>query len=75
MNVTGGIPGTDYIYLWPDNSTGNVLSNIPEGWHKVIVTDMNGYWVPDNVRLRGMNKICLTIPEANSPNRDIINNF
>ena len=73
VNATGGIPGSDYIYLWPDKSTGNVLSNIPEGWYKVSVTDINGCIVVDSVRIKGMNKICLIIPEAISPNKDLIN--
>ena len=75
VNVTGGIPGTDYFFLWPDNSTGNVLSNIPEGWYKVNVTDINGCTEVDSVRIRGMNKKSIIIPEAISPNKDLINDF
>ena len=72
-SVTGGVSGGDYLYRWPDNSTERVLSNIPEGWYTVNVTDMNVCTVTDSVRLRGMNEFCLIIPDAISPNRDLVN--
>jgi gliding motility-associated-like protein len=73
VTVTGGISGNDYTYLWSDNSTQPIISNIPAGYYSVTVTDMNGCSVKDSLRLNGMNKICLTIPLAISPNRDLIN--
>ena len=39
----------------------------------VRVTDANGCTVTDSVRLEGMNKQCLIIPDAFSPNRDLVN--
>jgi len=71
--VIGGVSGGEYEYRWPDNSSGRVLSNIPEGWYTLTVTDMNVCTVTDSVRLRGMNKMCLIIPGAISPNRDLVN--
>ena len=38
--ATGGTP--DYTYLWNDNSTSAVLSNIGSGTYTVTVTDING---------------------------------
>lgn len=73
LNVTGGIPGPDYAFNWSDNSTGRNLTNIPQGFYKVTVFDINGCTVKDSVRLQGMNKTCLVIPEAISPNKDLIN--
>jgi gliding motility-associated-like protein len=75
LTVTGGISGNAYSYLWSDNSTLPAISNIPAGYYSVTVTDMNGCSVKDSVRLLGMNKICLTIPEAFSPNKDLINDI
>ena len=49
--VTGGVPGTDYLYKWSDNSTGKNLTNIPKGFYKVIVTDLNGCSVKDSVNV------------------------
>jgi gliding motility-associated-like protein len=72
-SVSGGISGGDYLYRWPDNSTGRILSNIPAGWYALSVTDMNTCTVTDSVRLIGMNEFCLIIPDAISPNRDLIN--
>jgi gliding motility-associated-like protein len=72
ITVTGGVGG-NYIYRWTDNSTERTLSNIPEGWYKVDVTDMNICTVTDSAKLTGMNKICLIIPDAFSPNRDMVN--
>jgi len=74
-SVTGGISGTGYFYLWPDNSTVGVLSRITEGRYTVNVTDINGCTVRDSVRIKGMNKICLIIPDAFSPNRDLVNDI
>ena len=49
------------------------LSNIPEGFYKVIVTDMNGCSIKDSVNVQPMNETCLIIPNAISPNGDLIN--
>ena len=71
--VTGGIAGTDYNYRWSDNSTGrNIWSTLVEK-HKLIVTDHNGCTVTDSVMLNPLNETCLIIPNAISPNGDLIN--
>jgi gliding motility-associated-like protein len=73
LTAIGGISGSGYNFRWSDNSTSATISNIPAGYYSVTVTDINACSVKDSIRLRGMNKICLIIPEAISPNRDLIN--
>ena len=72
-NVTGGVRGTDYFYLWSDNSANRNLSNIPKGIYKVTVTDLNGCSLRDSVKVDPLNETCLIIPNAISPNGDLIN--
>jgi gliding motility-associated-like protein len=71
--VAGGIAGSDYSYLWSANSTGKNLSNILEGKYTLIVTDLNGCSVKDSVGVKAVNETCLIIPNAFSPNGDLIN--
>jgi gliding motility-associated-like protein len=73
LNVTGGVRGGDYIYKWSDNSTGRSVSNILRGFYKMTVTDMNGCTVKDSVKVEPLNETCLIIPNAISPNEDLIN--
>ena len=71
MNVTGGVPG--YNYKWSDNSTGTLLEEIYEGIYSVLVSDVNGCLVKRDVILRPQYESCLVIPNAISPNGDLIN--
>jgi gliding motility-associated-like protein len=71
--VTGGVMGTDYFYRWSDNSTNRTLSNIPRGNYRVIVRDMNGCTIRDSVTIEPLHETCLVIPNAISPNDDMIN--
>ncbi len=71
--VTGGISGGDYFYRWSDNSTDKNLSHVAEGTYSVTVTDFNGCSVTGEVQAGSMHKMCLVIPEAFSPNNDLIN--
>jgi gliding motility-associated-like protein len=73
LNVTGGVRGTDYSYKWSDNSTGRNISNILKGFYKVTVKDLNGCSIKDSVKIIPLNDICLIIPNAISPNDDLIN--
>ena len=73
LNVTGGVKGTDYLYKWSDNSTGNSVTDIPEGLIKVKVTDLNGCSLRDSVNVKALSKTCLSIPNAISPNHDGFN--
>jgi gliding motility-associated-like protein len=73
LTVTGGVIVGDYIYKWPDNSTGRTLSNILPGLYHVTVSDLNGCSVQDDIQVDAINDICLVIPEAISPNGDGIN--
>jgi gliding motility-associated-like protein len=71
--VSGGVRGSDYSYLWSDNSTSQNLTNIPAGFYKVKVTDLNGCIKKDSVIVDAQNETCLVIPNAISPNNDLIN--
>jgi gliding motility-associated-like protein len=71
--VTGGVPGGDYIYEWSDNSTGNSLTDITAGFYSLTVKDLNGCIVKDSVNVEPENESCLIIPNAISPNGDLIN--
>jgi gliding motility-associated-like protein len=73
LNVTGGVHENDYKFKWSNNSTGKDLSNIAEGIYKVTVTDLNNCAKSDSVYLNSKNSSCLSIPEAISPNGDLIN--
>ncbi|HKK41975.1 MAG TPA: gliding motility-associated C-terminal domain-containing protein, partial [Bacteroidales bacterium] len=73
LNVTGGVKGTDYIYRWSDGSADSYLSGIPEGLYRVIVEDMNECIARDSVWVYPENQACLVIPNAISPNGDLIN--
>jgi gliding motility-associated-like protein len=71
--VTGGVRGADYSYMWSDNSTNRNLTNIPKGYYKVTVTDLNSCSIKDSVIVNPTNETCLIIPNAISPNGDLIN--
>jgi gliding motility-associated-like protein len=73
LKVTGGVIISDYAYRWSDNSTTQNLSNILKGIYKVTVTDGNDCSVRDSVKMEPLNKTCLLIPNAISPNGDNIN--
>jgi gliding motility-associated-like protein len=73
VSATGGIPGGGYTYRWSDNSTGETVSNILEGWWWVIVTDVNNCASKDSVKMEPQRKTCLVIPNIFSPNGDNIN--
>lgn len=73
LDVTGGVKGADYSYKWSDNSSGRNISNIKKGFYKVIVKDQNGCSIKDSVRIDPLNETCLIIPNAISPNGDLIN--
>jgi gliding motility-associated-like protein len=73
LNVTGGVAGTGYKYKWSDNSTSQNVTDILRGLYKVTVTDDNMCTVSDSVSISTLREICLIIPNAISPNGDIIN--
>ncbi len=75
LNVTGGVRGTDYYYRWSDNSTNRNLSDIPKGFYKVTVSDMNGCSISDSIAIEPLNETCLIIPNAISPNDDLVNDY
>jgi len=71
--VTGGVPGGDYIYKWSDNSAGNTVTDISAGFYSLSVRDLNGCVVRDSINLEPVNETCLVVPNAISPNGDLIN--
>ena len=73
LNVTGGVHSGDYSYLWSDNTTDKNLSNIPAGKYSVIVTDLNGCTIAGSMTVNSLSETCLIIPNAISPNGDLIN--
>ena len=73
LTVSGGVPGSDYKYRWSDNSTNRNISNINPGLYMVSVSDLNGCTVKDSLMVVSESRNCLTIPNAFSPNDDLIN--
>ncbi|OFY57737.1 MAG: hypothetical protein A2Y87_09630 [Bacteroidetes bacterium RBG_13_46_8] len=73
LTVTGGVIGTDYTYRWSDNSTTSTITDINSGLYIVTVSDMNQCTVTDSIDLKPVNEACLLIPNAISPNGDLIN--
>jgi gliding motility-associated-like protein len=73
LNVTGGIEGNEYKYLWSDNSTSRILSGIKAGVYEVKIGDMNGCSLKSAVLVNALHELCLIIPEAISPNNDLVN--
>ena len=73
VTASGGVIGTDYMYKWSDNSGVREITNILRGEYKVTVTDLNGCTVKDSIVIEPLNETCLIIPNAISPNGDLIN--
>jgi gliding motility-associated-like protein len=72
LTVTGG-SNSGYTYLWSDNSTTQNITTAVSGMYNVIVTDANGCSAIDSVMMHPVNEICLVMPNAISPNGDLIN--
>lgn len=71
--VKGGVPAADYYYRWSDNSTDKALTDITAGFYSLTVRDLNGCVVKDSLFVEPQNESCLIIPNAISPNGDLIN--
>ena len=72
-SVGGGVPVGTYTYLWSDNSSSRNLTGINAGRYGVTISDGNGCTVTLAMNVKPLNDICLVIPEAFSPNGDLIN--
>jgi gliding motility-associated-like protein len=72
-NVTGGVTTADYTYRWSDNSSGSGITDIPSGYYSLTIKDLNGCTVRDSLYVKAENESCLEIPNAISPNGDLIN--
>jgi gliding motility-associated-like protein/uncharacterized repeat protein (TIGR01451 family) len=75
VNASGGVPASDgYTYFWSTNLNGtNILPDIREGNYSVIVGDANGCKIIASTKIKAYNELCLIIPEAFSPNGDLVN--
>jgi gliding motility-associated-like protein len=73
LNVTGGVIINDYTYLWSDNSVEKDLIGVLPGLYTVSVTDFNGCSRTGSAQVEPTHEMCLIIPEAFSPNGDLIN--
>ena len=69
--ASGGIPG--YSYLWYDNTSSPQKVNIAAGEYPLTVTDANGCSITDTIVVTSEQEVCITIPNAISPNGDNIN--
>jgi gliding motility-associated-like protein len=73
VTASGGIAGPDYTYRWSNNSAGRTITNILGGEYKISVTDLNGCTKRDSMILEPLREICLVIPNAITPDGDLIN--
>jgi gliding motility-associated-like protein len=73
LAVSGGVPGSDYSYLWSDNSTTRSISNIPADLYDVTVTDANFCTATGSVQLSSEHESCLIMSDVISPNGDLTN--
>jgi gliding motility-associated-like protein len=72
LTVTGGA-NSGYTYLWSDNSVTQNITTAVSGMYSVTVTDANGCSAMDSVMMHPVNEVCLVMPNAISPNGDLIN--
>jgi gliding motility-associated-like protein len=73
VNGLGGVKGIDYSYKWSDNSIQSILAGVSAGEYTVLITDMNGCTISGSQKIEALNKTCLVIPNAISPNGDTFN--
>ena len=71
--VRGGVVAGNYNYQWSNNSVNSSLANINIGWYSLTIEDFNGCIAKDSVKVDPQNRACLVIPNAISPNDDLIN--
>jgi gliding motility-associated-like protein len=67
-NVTGG-EGI-YSYEWSDGQTTQEASGLTAGRYRVTVTDFNGCAIADSLKIEPVNRICVGIPNAITPDGD-----
>jgi gliding motility-associated-like protein len=76
MMVTAEGGTEPYTFRWYDNeTTGNIISGIDQGYYGLSVTDFNGCFTNDTLFMEAELPACLIIPSAISPNGDDINDF
>ena len=69
----GGEIIVDYAYKWSDNSTVGTLTDVAAGKYTVTVTDANDCSVSNSLDMLPLHNTCLVIPNAISPNGDLVN--
>ena len=72
LTVSGGT-NYGYTYQWSDGSTTQNINTAVSGLYSVLVTDANECVVTGSVMMSPLNDLCLSIPNAISPNGDLIN--
>jgi gliding motility-associated-like protein len=73
VGARGGIEEGGYSYLWSNDQTSSTIIELVAGPYTVTVTDMNNCTADSTVELIPLNNHCLIIPNAISPNGDMIN--
>ncbi len=77
LTVTGGSTASEYHFVWtgPNGYTATTedITGILPGSYTVTVTDFNDCSITVTMLVRPKNELCLKIPEAFSPNGDLIN--
>ncbi len=66
--VTGGSGG--YEYLWDNGSTDTEISDLPEGFYSLTVTDVFDCAVTDSIMVDKNDIDCINIPSSFTPNGD-----
>ena len=67
-NVTGG-EGI-YSYEWSDGQSTQEAAGLTAGLYRVTVTDFNGCEIADSMKIEPVNRICVGIPNAITPDGD-----
>jgi len=73
LDVQGGTPV--YTYLWTDGSISEDLLLALPGYHTVTITDINGCSTTQSEFVDALQQVCLTIPNAFTPNGDGIQDY
>ncbi len=71
VTASGGWP--PYTYLWANGSSNSMLDSLAPGFYSVLTTDNNGCAVDAKLELKQLTCCVCTVPNAFSPNGDLLN--